>query len=730
VGFSQYEVDQAFGVAEKMLAHVKDGKMRRLRSDRIPSSLSDCSFIKIAGKIYAIIPSSCSTKLNYRRTGILGEGGFGKVRLTMDRDQNWYVLKVQTTLASSFMGEEAKIAYSLGEGISTKPFQRDYSTDVYPSFKHKQIKYYTIMRYRGISLSSYMKANPDMTPRDRLELAIKICKIVSNFHSGHHESNNSYKVSLAHGDLKQENMTIDSDGQIHLIDFGLTTPNIQQKPSSKLGSLYYLPADRFFDHSYRQLDILALKRILFMSRSDVEQIFLNDGGGTYRSEKSIQKEVDHIFGYFVTENILTQSVLIYYDLESVLRTDFSNRDTSAQALIDQLERAKKELDLDQDIILGDYQEMVYEKIMSLTNIQQVNYLNRLLKDITRFQYMCLNKPLAAAKLLCYLDSTVVRKIFSQTNPLKHIPHFNLMSRATLLSKKNILIELIKSKSVFAKVLVFDPKFFKDLHHPIVVEFFENNPDIKKSLSNQSKPSLPSSLYTKVSKSPSYSQVNLISKVENTTYNYDEEMMRNLIDHIKNHKNRDRFSRLWNKNLKQESRLQILMMLQQGQVFQKLIIDEPTLLIDALHALSRQICQLNWQQDFSYLCQDNIDHLKIALLNPNAQIIHQLDGIYIQLASNQLQHKPVKLNITDQQLALMEKDDKLRAILDAMSKLDVSALNFIQPTASDNKNTLIRSVTSEELSNLSGPIFEDQNSKTGSSISDDDNKDKGVWWLGI
>lgn len=83
-------------------------------------------------------------------------------------------------------------------------------------------KVYLPYVYLGRPLDKYL-SDPKWikaTREERFELAIKIALAVHAFHSGQQSKTNT---RYYHGDLALRNMTIDNQGQVHLIDVGYTS---------------------------------------------------------------------------------------------------------------------------------------------------------------------------------------------------------------------------------------------------------------------------------------------------------------------------------------------------------------------------------------------------------------------------------------------------------------------------------------------------------------------------
>ncbi|MCX7114629.1 MAG: protein kinase [Gammaproteobacteria bacterium] len=161
---------------------------------------------------------------------IIGEGAFGRVKLLREINTEpppitvgaFYAVKIETTNTPRQQQEyelSKKLEIALGEKL-----ERVIHSDEAGDTK----KYYTRMHYLGQSLSEFLE-DPDVSDRERLSIAIQLCDAVDKLHRIH---------GYAHHDLKPENVLIDSQGVVHLIDFGYAMP-LDAKQERITGSLLY-----------------------------------------------------------------------------------------------------------------------------------------------------------------------------------------------------------------------------------------------------------------------------------------------------------------------------------------------------------------------------------------------------------------------------------------------------------------------------------------------------------
>lgn len=204
------------------------------------------SYIKLENGVYA---------LGRGPRAIVGQGSFGKVKYIRSlSSNNLYVVKILYYNGSESdlndLQKEIDALYDLGLYRDGGPRKRQF-TD----------KQYLVMLDAGQALEKYLK--PKVNDVERYDLAIKVCWLVHNLHRGNASRTDS---SYAHRDLKPLNIAIKGD-VVRLIDFGLSLVNPDQFPDIPSGAPAYLPNINTFltlKPTLRQLDVLALKRVLYM----------------------------------------------------------------------------------------------------------------------------------------------------------------------------------------------------------------------------------------------------------------------------------------------------------------------------------------------------------------------------------------------------------------------------------------------------------------------------------
>ncbi|MDB2592645.1 protein kinase [Gammaproteobacteria bacterium] len=223
----------------------------------------NCNKLKLEDKIYFILPNST-----------IGQGTFGQVMLALGEDEKLYVIKKEKINSmneedfSDTIYDEIEITKDLGIGVSSMRVKNGATLDIE---KDDLGEYYSVQKFKGETLSSLLEQNDaQLSDNDRLEIAIKTCKALDDLHLGR---NSKSGQNYAHRDLKHQNILIDDDGNITLVDYGLTTKQLDESPKDNNGSPEYLPHHNFYESTNRKIDTFGMKRLL-----SIHDHYLNHSG--------------------------------------------------------------------------------------------------------------------------------------------------------------------------------------------------------------------------------------------------------------------------------------------------------------------------------------------------------------------------------------------------------------------------------------------------------------------
>lgn len=230
---------------------------------------------------------------------IIGRGSFGKVKYAQSLSSDAiYVVKTipfHDIKGKELINSELKSLYDLGLYRDTGLRKSAISS-----------KQYIVMLNAGLSLKDYCK-HPALSDGGRIDLAIQFLWAVYKFHQG--LSTRSLK-GLAHRDIKPDNITITSSGDVRLIDVGFSTYDLDVHPPEVIGAPLYLPNIMTFAQgiTLRQCDILATKRVIYMPN----KVFFLDG---YKEDLA-HKHFEMMS--ILTEPLLeTLKVLSYFDTSAL-----------------------------------------------------------------------------------------------------------------------------------------------------------------------------------------------------------------------------------------------------------------------------------------------------------------------------------------------------------------------------------------------------------------------------
>ncbi len=203
---------------------------------------------------------------------LLGEGTFGRGKLAMDVEGNFYAVKIETT-NTEIQRQETSTLENLGLLAHPKTsIQRTESSE----------KHYTTLVYLGKNLSSNLYAvDPEYLP----SLARKIAWALHKLHSGYLSQDGT---GYAHLDLRPGNIVIDHENHIYLIDFGSSRPLTDQIYSACFTTSLYAPATyaeqqcteaeyeaiigpRLLVLGPQNIDYFALKRTLYLPTPEKSQ---------------------------------------------------------------------------------------------------------------------------------------------------------------------------------------------------------------------------------------------------------------------------------------------------------------------------------------------------------------------------------------------------------------------------------------------------------------------------
>lgn len=195
------------------------------------------------GECYAIASGNKAGEAD-----VLGQGGFGLVRLAQSRDGKIWAAKEYANSPNTLT--EEKIAFDLR--LAKEVIRRSTRSTL-------------MYEYLGVPLDVYLCENEAiLSEEQRLVIAVKMFVALYRFHSGQASSSGK---KYAHRDVKPNNFTIDENGDVHLIDFGLSEENPNGLVRNHKGTACYLVPDPYLAtsrYTKESVDVFAWLRSVRM----------------------------------------------------------------------------------------------------------------------------------------------------------------------------------------------------------------------------------------------------------------------------------------------------------------------------------------------------------------------------------------------------------------------------------------------------------------------------------
>ncbi|WP_298626961.1 hypothetical protein, partial [uncultured Legionella sp.] len=274
------------------------------------------SFIKIHGEIYALAQGK-KTDAN------INKGSTAKLKYACNKAGEQFLIKISNWIQE----KEANIMMDLSQSVGFNE-------------RSDKSKFYIALLFLGTDLENYLTQNHAILNEDqRFDIAIKLCWQVFCLHEG---LSSKTSTPYAHYDIKHDNVTIDKDGNIHLIDYGYAEEKPNNPAYIKSDAAAYMPDAKPFQLTGEQIDVVSLKRTLFAPES------------YYCSSGFENDDVKHLFCY----RIMTKEMLVNYKLTSYINTgaqlndypDYQKEHIPAKTLCALLVAAKLKLNISNEEI--------------------------------------------------------------------------------------------------------------------------------------------------------------------------------------------------------------------------------------------------------------------------------------------------------------------------------------------------------------------------------------------
>ncbi len=212
------------------------------------------AFIIVAGD-YFIKKKEAKYVSHFKILELLGAGGMGKVYKAIDmHSKNIVALKLlnpellKETENKKRLAAEGRLLSSLSHPNIVKVFEISESSE----------KSFIAMEYLpGGTLAEYLQSNYPLTQKRLKEIVLQICNGMAEIH----------KQNVIHRDVKTGNIMLDADGNIRIMDFGLSkSPLVSTMTSlgTVLGTLGYVAPEQITNLNVdRRTDIFSFGVMLY-----------------------------------------------------------------------------------------------------------------------------------------------------------------------------------------------------------------------------------------------------------------------------------------------------------------------------------------------------------------------------------------------------------------------------------------------------------------------------------
>jgi len=251
----------------KLLGHIASQKVEALNDfsqNIIADSIKEWSHQLHHGQLLG----------QYRILKEIGRGGMGVVFLA-ERADDSYKQNIAIKIAPSFASDEEHKYFQKERQILAQ-MQHPNIAMLFDGGATEDKRPYLVMEYvEGVSITQYCQEQ-QLSLRARLNLFLDACKAVSYAHS----------QLIVHGDIKPENILVNNQGQVKLLDFGISkilhTENTQQTRAFNNATLAYASPEQIRgERITTATDIYGLGALLFKLLTGRTPHLLDDQGVEY-----------------------------------------------------------------------------------------------------------------------------------------------------------------------------------------------------------------------------------------------------------------------------------------------------------------------------------------------------------------------------------------------------------------------------------------------------------------
>jgi hypothetical protein len=194
-------------------------------------------------------------------------------------------------------GKSNRVKYILKVSQSGSPECAENEAELLSQLKHESIpkmigafshsgNYFMIREYfEGVTLEEHIKSNGAMPDHQTRDIALKLCDVLEYLHA--------QTPPVIHRDIKPQNIIYTADGNVRLIDFGISRKYnpVTANDTTCLGTKEYAPPEQFgFAQTDRRADIYALGVLMiFLLTGDSGTTGYKDGIESRELKRLISK---------------------------------------------------------------------------------------------------------------------------------------------------------------------------------------------------------------------------------------------------------------------------------------------------------------------------------------------------------------------------------------------------------------------------------------------------------
>lgn len=325
----------------------------------------DHSFVKVtdgSGKVelYAMANKNC---VGERKYGALGQGAFGKVKVIQNEQGECFAGKIEGVEAGMLKKQKAALQVRREEEIQIMEKMGGYffgqTTRQLTQPKQfldsiAEAKIISVLKLvQGQTISQAIKSGTFEDEPAKLMAALKICRQVREFHD----------KGIVHRDLKPDNMMVDKNGEMVLIDVGLSklVPEGAQyiARAAGTGSGFYMAPEIQYSKEQNMgtysfySDIYALGQMFLDTNSDmafgfskeIKNIFTKMTDKTYHNRISLDEVMLELVVKLKEGPEAKKNPTLMQELDNIALEIKSHQKTAEQKLIENIAQAKTPEDI-------------------------------------------------------------------------------------------------------------------------------------------------------------------------------------------------------------------------------------------------------------------------------------------------------------------------------------------------------------------------------------------------